>query len=60
MSNSDIKKAAKERGIPLWKIAEKMGIGDYALSRKMRHELPNEEKEQIIKIIDALAPQEVG
>lgn len=58
MSNAEIKRTAKERGIPLWKIAEKMGIGDYTLSRKMRHELPQEEQDQIIEIMDALAPQE--
>ena len=58
MSNADIKKTAKERGIPLWKIAEQLGIGDYTLSRKMRHELSREEQEQIIEILDSLTPQE--
>lgn len=58
MSNDEIKRIAKERGIPLWRIAEKLGIRDYMLSRKMRHDLPQEEQERIIEIIDTLSLQE--
>ena len=46
----------------LWQIAEALGIQETALSRKLRHELPTEEKNKILGIIEALAQerQEVG
>ena len=35
-------------------IAEALGIADCAFSRKLRRELPDEEKEKILAIIDEL------
>ena len=35
-------------------IAEKLGTNEYSFSRKMRKELPKEEKEKIIKIIEEM------
>lgn len=53
--NADIKEEAKRRGVNLWRIADALGINDGNLSRKLRHELPAEEKEEILAIIDRLA-----
>lgn len=62
MSNKDIRAAAKEAGVFLWQIAAKYGINDGNFSRKLRQELPPEEKEKVLGIIEALAQerQEVG
>ena len=54
MNNKDIREKAKECGVHLWQIAEVLGINDGNFSRKLRHELPDEEKEKIFKIIDEL------
>ena len=54
-ANQKIRKAAKEKGITLWRIAEKLGINDGNFSRKMRHELSKEETKHILNIIDELA-----
>ncbi|MBD8989367.1 MAG: hypothetical protein EGQ87_00095 [Clostridiales bacterium] len=57
-----IRSASKSAGVRLWQIAEALGIQETALSRKLRHELPTEEKNKILGIIEALAQerQEVG
>lgn len=61
-SNMVIRSASKNAGVRLWQIAEALGIQETALSRKLRHELPTEEKNKILGIIEALAQerQEVG
>lgn len=55
MKNQDIRKAAAGAGVKLWQIAEALGIADHSLSRKLRRELPAEEKEKIFSIIQELA-----
>ena len=57
VKNQDIRDAAKKSGIKLWQIAEKLGIWDATLSRKLRKELPQEEKEKILGIIAELAKE---
>ena len=44
----------KRQGYAFGWIAEKIGINDGNFSRKLRHELPQEEKEKIFRIIDEL------
>ena len=59
MANNDLRRAAAGAGIRLWQIADALGIADCNLSRKLRKELPQEEKEKIFSIIQELA-QEVS
>lgn len=54
-ANKDVRTVAKEKGVFLWEIADSMDIIDTSFSRKLRHELPDCEKQKIFKIIDALA-----
>lgn len=62
LCNQDVRLYAKSSGIRLWQVAEALGMWDATLSRKLRHELPREEKGKIFEIIDRLAQerQEVG
>ena len=62
LCNQDIRLYAKNSGVRLWQVAEALGIWEATLSRKLRHELPLEEKTKILGIIDTLAQerQEVG
>ena len=59
MSNQDIRRTAAGAGVRLWQIADALGIADCSLSRKLRKELPQEEKEEIFTIIQKLS-QEVS
>lgn len=57
MTNADIKVAAMRAGVKLWELAEALGIADTSLSRKLRHELPEDEKQKILEIIDRLSKE---
>jgi len=46
---------AKSKGILLWQIADRLGITDGNFSRRLRHEMTQEEQESIRVIIDELA-----
>ena len=59
MTNLDIRRTAAGAGVKLWQIADALGIADCSLSRKLRKELPQEEKDRIFGIIRELS-QEVG
>ncbi len=54
MINEDIRTAAKAAGVRLWMVADRLGLTDSSFSRKLRFELPDEEKQKILKIIDEL------
>ena len=54
-TNQVIRETAKEKGVALWQIADKLGINDGNFSRKLRHELADEEKNRILNIIHELA-----
>ena len=55
--NFDIKERALKKGVCLWEVAEVIGIADTSMSRKLRRELPDSEKQEIFKIIDELAAE---
>lgn len=57
-ANLDIRAAAKSAGVKLWEIADKLGITDSHFSRKLRHELPQAEKDRIFSIIEEIAKEE--
>ena len=60
MKNKAIRDAAKNYGVKLWELAEALGINDGNLSRKLRHELPDEEQAEIIEIIINIAREKGG
>ena len=59
MSNLEIRKEMKKHRLFNYEVAEAMGISEFTLSRKLRKELPQEEKEKILQIIDQLAKEAV-
>ena len=59
MCNQDIRQTATKSNVRLWRIADALGITDSSFSRKLRKELPQEEKERIFSIIQKLS-QEVS
>ena len=57
MQNLEIRHAAKTAGLRLWQIAERIGINDGNFSRKLRRELPQAERDKILKIIADIAAE---
>lgn len=54
-ANSDIRQAAFSSGVYLWEIAEAMGVTDGTFSCKLRRELDEKEKKEILKIIKTIS-----
>ena len=54
MKNIEIRNQLKETKIKHWQLAEKLGIADTTLCRKLRKELPEREKESILNAIEEL------
>ena len=52
MNNLDIRNLVKRHKIKLWQIAETLGMSDCTFSRKLRHELSENQKQEIRKIIN--------
>lgn len=57
MKNQDIRQAAKENGVKLWEVADRIGLTDGNFSRKLRKELPEEEQKRLISLIEAIADE---
>lgn len=57
MNNVDIRQAAKTAGVRLYQIAAEIGLNDGNFSRRLRRELPDEEKQRIFEIIDQLSSE---
>ena len=55
LSNNEIRKAAKTNGVFLWQVAERLKISEPTMTRKLRRELPPDEKQRIFSIIDEIA-----
>ena len=45
-ANQDIRERAKKSGVCQWEIAETLGISETHLCRKLRKELPEDEKQK--------------
>lgn len=60
MNNIEIRNAAGGCGLRLWQVAEAIGMNESAFSRKLRKELPQEEKKKIIGIIEQLSQEKLG
>ena len=55
MSNIDIRTMASANGVSLWQIADALGISEPTMTRKMRKELPQDQKKRIFEIIASLS-----
>lgn len=58
MHNTDIRAAAKQNGVYLYAIAERLGISEPTMTRLLRRELPTDKKEQITSIIAEIAAEQ--
>lgn len=53
-SNMDIRRAAASAGFYLWEVAAEVGVTDSTFSRKLRRELPENEKEAVFRAIERM------
>lgn len=53
-ANEDVRQMEKKFGVPQWQIADRLGISECTLVKRMRFELPPEQKAEIRRIIDGL------
>lgn len=59
MNNVDIRQTAKKSGVKLWQIADSLGIADSNFSKRLRRELPDEEKSKIFEVIEQLSREAI-
>jgi predicted XRE-type DNA-binding protein len=50
-ANEEIRRFMGAKGLKQWQVAEAMGMRDENFSRKLRKELPEEEKAKIMQVI---------
>ena len=55
MKNQDVRRKAAGAGLKLWEVAQEIGLSDSSFSRKLRQELPQEQKEKIFDAICKLS-----
>lgn len=58
-ANEEIRRAIGAAGLKQYQIAEAIGMLEGNFSRKLRKELPSEEKERILQVISDLEGAEV-
>ena len=56
-ANQEIRERARIKDVRLWELADKMGITDSYLSRRLRVEFTPEEQEQAMRYIDEIAAE---
>lgn len=56
-ANKEIRCAIGARGLRQWQVAEALGLSESALSRKLRKELPEDEKQKILSVIEELGKE---
>ena len=55
MTNLEVRILLAEKRVKHFELAQAMGISDTTLSKKMRFELPNNKKQEMIEAINKLA-----
>lgn len=55
MTNRDVRLAAAGAGVRLWQVAEMLGITEFTLSRRLRHELSASDKQEIMNAISVIS-----
>ena len=56
-TNIELRRKAKDSGVYLWQVAEKLGMLDAALSRKMRHELDEKTTKRALSAVDEIVAE---
>ena len=57
MANETIRRQARAEGIPFWLIAKRLSISEPTMTRRMREEMPEEEKQRVLSIIREISQE---
>ena len=60
LKNQEIRTHAKINGVRLYEIADALFISEPTMTSKLRHELKQDEKDRIFKIIDEIAERKAA
>jgi predicted XRE-type DNA-binding protein len=55
MNNIEIREAIKKNRLYNYEVAAALGVSEFTLSRKLRNELGQEEKEKLLEVIEKVA-----
>ena len=55
--NKELNNYIRSKRVPMWRVAERMGIADSSFSRMLRYDIPETKKEEIKAITDELAAE---
>lgn len=58
-ANTDIREAMRIKKVPVYAVADVLGVHENTVFRRLRHELPEQEKQIFFCIIDELSRKEV-
>lgn len=50
--NQDIRDMLKDNGLTQWDLCKALGIGETTLYRRLRDELPEDQKQEYMKVIE--------
>ena len=53
--NEAVYQAAKQSGVFLWQVAKSLNLRDSEFSRKLREELPEDERDDILRVIEKIS-----
>lgn len=54
-ANCEIRSECRKHGIKLWELAAWIGISEATMTRKLRQELPSEQRDHVLNMIRKLA-----
>lgn len=57
MENTEIRQAAKKRGVKLWQLADALNVSEATMTRMLRKELVDEKRSQILAVLDQIATE---
>lgn len=49
--NKEVREEMRKTGITQWRLGELLGVSENTVNRKLRKELPEEEKQRILAVI---------
>ncbi len=58
--NLRIREAMRNAGVKQWEVAERFGLSEDRFCRRLRHELPKDEMERVLSIIEELSTERSG
>lgn len=56
-ANIEIREMMHEKRVPVWAVAEVVGVHENTMLRRLRTELPSNEREHILRIVERIAEE---